>query len=267
MTSQSKLYISDDFRPERTKNFILLLQIRERDFSFAVVYQKELQVYGKNYPLNELLAPQELSDYLSQEYNKVIIGIEPQVFTILPKSLHKDELDVQVSRFLDVNEHEKVYRQSLNDDNFIFFKDGNQMVPQITARYKYYHICFFYKGWIKAISETEANWQNFYIDVQPDAVHLLYFKNNKLRFYNRLSYENTHELVYFVALTLSELQINPVNIKLMLSGEVSLNDETIRALSEYFPKIEINALSLLSRLPQQLTIQEALSLSALNLCA
>lgn len=267
MTSRSNLYISSDFSLERTKNFTLLLQIRANDFSFAVVYQNELKAWGSNQLLSELSNPVELADYLSSDYHQVIIGIEPDVFTIVPKQLYKESIDIDLSRFLNTSNGEKVYKQTLDEENLIFFKYNDGLIDALTSYYRYHQLHFFYKGWINAIAANDTNWQNFYLDVQPDSLHLLYFKNNKLRYYNQFGYTEPQDLVYFVALAFNELRLSAVNTKLIISGQINEGDELMNSLGEFFPKMELSSLIQLSQVPAEVSPQHILSITALLSCA
>jgi hypothetical protein len=264
MTSHSKLYFSDDFSQERAKDYTLLIQIRDTDFNFAVVYQSTLLAWGNGYPHTELTAPADFSMFLnSAEYQKVIIGITPAVFNIIPKALYKEDRLASFARLLDVQATEKVYSQVLDAENQIVFKDTDTILPVLTARYPNHQIVFSYKGWLQAISSAQPAESNLYLDVQPELVHFAYYKENKLRFYNSFKYTGAEELVYFTALTANELQLNPADTHLLISGDADVDQSN---LSVFFPKIDINPIQQLAQLPNGIASQQLLSLTALLLC-
>jgi hypothetical protein len=264
MTSHSKLYFSDDFSQERAKDYTLLIQIRDTDFNFAVVYQNTLLAWGNGYPHAELTAPADFSMFLnSGEYQKVIIGVTPTVFNIIPKQLYKEDRLANFARLLDVQSTEKVYSQVLDAENQIVFKDADTILPILTARYPNHQIVFSYKGWLQAITATESVESNLYLDVQPEEVHFAYFKQNKLRFYNSFKYTGPDELAYFTALTANELQLSPADIQLLISGDADVN---LSSLNDFFPKIDINPIQQLAQLPNGIASQQLLSLTALLLC-
>jgi hypothetical protein len=197
MTSHSKLYFSDDFSPIKAKDYTLLIQIRNTDFSFAVVYQNALLAWGNGYPLSELITPADFIHFLTPvDYQKVIIGLTPLVFNIVPKPLYQEKHAAHLAKLLDVSDTDKIYSQTLDADNQVVFKDSDEILPTLIARYPNHQIVFGYKGWLEAITKTEPAATNLYIDVQATEVHFAYFKQNKLRFYNSFNYADTNDLAY-----------------------------------------------------------------------
>jgi hypothetical protein len=264
MTSHSKLYFSDDFSQDRAKDYTLLIQIRDTDFNFAVVYQSTLLAWGNGYPHAELTAPADFSMFLNPaEYQKVIIGITPAVFNIIPKALYQEDRLANFARLLDVQATEKVYSQVLDTENQLVFKDSDTILPVLTAKYTNHQIVFSYKGWLQAISSTEPVESNLYLDVQPEEIHFAYFKENKLRFYNSFKYSGPDELTYFTALTTNELQLSPTDTQLLISSDA---DVDLSKLNNFFAKIDINPIQQLTQLPNGIASQQLLSLTALLLC-
>jgi len=264
MTSHSKLYFSDDFSPEKAKDYTLLIQIRNSDFSFAVVYQNALLAWGNGYPLSELITPADFIHFLTPtNYQKVIIGVTPLVFNIVPKQLYHEKHAAQLAKLLDVSETDKVYSQTLDADNQVVFKDSDEVIPTLTARYPNHQIVFGYKGWLDAIIKTGPAATNLYMDVQATEVHFAYFKENKLRFYNSFTYTDPNDLAYFTALTTNELQLSVEGTHLVISGDA---DVSLGNLKDFFPNIDINPIEQLQQLPNGITAQQLLSLTALMLC-
>lgn len=265
MTSHSKLYFSDDFSPEQVKNYTLLIQIRNTDFSFAVVNQNALLAWGNGYPLSELITPADFVHFLTPaDYQKVIIGVTPQVFNIVPKQLYQEKHLAQLVKLLDVSETDKVYSETLDADNQVVFKDNDELLPTLTARYQSHKIVFGYKGWLEAIAKTEPAADNLYVDIQATEVHFAYFTESKLRFYNIFKYADPNDLAYFTALTTNELQLNPEDTYLVISGDT---DISLGHLNDFFPNIDSNPIGQLQQLPNGITAQQLLSLTALTLCA
>ncbi|NCD70060.1 DUF3822 family protein [Mucilaginibacter agri] len=268
MTGNSKLYFDDNFSAETTKYYTLLIQIRNTDFSFAVVHQSTLLVWGKNYPLVELASPNELAPYLNPtDYHKVVIGVTPTVFNIVPTKVFNEERVTDFMRVLDVQPSDKAYSQTLDSDNLVLFKDNDQLLPVLTTRYPYHQIVFNYKCWLQTISADNLDSINLYVDIQPNEVHFASYKNNKLRFYNSFNYAGADELAYFTALVANDLQLNQLTTHLIVSGDITTGDSKLANISEFFPKIDISQLKQLEQLPEGVEPQQLLSLTALLLCA
>ncbi len=267
MTSEPKLYFSADFVLERTKDYTLLIQLNIADFSFAIVYQNTLLALAQNYSLNELQHPRDLVLYLDQDFKEVVIGIIPQVFNIVPKSLYKAERVADFARILDLAETDKVYSQSLDADNQVIFKNHDGILPALLTRYPKTDVTFYYKGWLKVLLKSNPSAQNIYLDVQPGTLHIARFVDAKLRFYNSFNYYDISELPYFIAMVINELQLNVYDIKLVISGDTDVNDDVMKALAEYFPHMKINETQQIGHLLSHIPAQHLLSLTALTLCA
>lgn len=267
MTGNSKLYFDDNFSTETAKYYTLLIQIRNTDFSFAVVYQNTLMAWGRNYSLEELVTPNELALYLNPvDYHKVIIGVTPAVFNIVPKSVFNQDRVTDFMRVLDVQPSDKAYTQTLDADNLVLFKDSDQIIPALTARYPYHQIVFTYKYWLQTIADKKAS-TTLYLDIQPNEVHFAYYNNHKLRFYNSFNYAGIGELAYFTALVANELQLDPATASLVVSGDLATNDGKLAEIAEFFPNIDISQLKQLEQLSEGIEPQQLLSLTALMLCA
>lgn len=257
----------DGFSPEKANNYIMLLQVFPESFSFAVTEQKELIAFGKNIPVTELSKPDTYRDVLTAGYSKTVIGLPATAFTLLPRELFKQNGVLDVARFLDVKNTEAVFSQPLNEDNEIVYKTSGELIKTINSRLNLQSAVFGERGWITLLGENYPSDNKIYLDIYPDKVHVLNFRNRKLRFYNAFEFENKDELVYFVASAVKELGFEQNEAELVLNGDFkNANDSEVAYLSEFFEHVEINKLTPDLNLPAHVAAHEVLSVAALSKC-
>jgi hypothetical protein len=222
-------------------------------------------VLKENLDFNELIEPLDGNQMLAAEYSEHIVGIPYTGFTIVPASLFNSEKVADFARFLDVKRDEKVFSQSLDADNQVIFKADNAIINLVAEKFDINSIVFAPKGWIKFTAANNPADNQIYLNVEGSKAGFLNFKEGKLRFYNSFEFEVPDELAYFATLVAGELQLQPGDVTLVLSGEIIPDDENGVRLDRFFGKVELNTMSSLS-LPERTASHDILTLTALSLC-
>jgi len=257
-------YTDNNFNLYQAYSYTLLLQLEAASFSYAVVYQNRLLVSAQNCDLNELSEPKHLSDLLSATYKNIIIGLPATSLTLIPNSLFSEDHVGSFARFLDVKETEKVFAQTLDDQNTIIYKTDGDLVRAV-EKFNLQNTVYTARGWIKAIAKSSPPNDNLYLEIGKDIVHFLYFSSGSLRFYNTFEFKNEDELAYFTAFVAEELNLKPQQTTLVLSGDVSTDDKNMTRLNDFYTKVELNRLKVLD-LPGHIASHKFLALAALSLC-
>ncbi|MBS1523155.1 MAG: DUF3822 family protein [Bacteroidetes bacterium] len=246
-------------------DYTLLIRIGLNSFSYAVAGQGRLLVLKENLELTELTHPSDSNKMLSAGYNQYIVGVPYTDFTLVPASLFNLEKVADFARFLDVKRNEKVFSQPLDADNQVIFKANTALVDVVAEKYGINSIVFTPKGWVKLIATNNPADNQVYLNVEGNKAEFVNFKEGKLRFYNSFAFEVPDELAYFATLVASELQLQPGDVTLVLSGSISPDDENGIRLDRFFGKLVLNNLRALA-LPEQTTSHDILTLTALSLC-
>eukprot|EP01037_Dinobryon_pediforme_P015783 gene15783-15940_t len=189
--------------------------------------------YAEGFNLDELEHPKLLIDVLTAPYRKIIIGLPSSGFTLVPKTLFSEEHASDFARFLDVKETEKVFAQTLDNENVIVFKTDENLVSAV-KRYDLQNVVHTADGWIKAVARS------------------------KLRFYNSFEFKNPDELVYFTTFVTGELNLLAAATTLVISGDISYGDQNLTRLTDFYPRIEINGIKNLPVRPTTDLAKEAL---------
>ncbi|HEY4324921.1 MAG TPA: DUF3822 family protein [Mucilaginibacter sp.] len=264
MGDHNNNFQDSSFTLYKAYSYTLLLQLEAASFNYAVAHNNQLLAWAQNCSLNELTGHGQLTDLLSATYKKVIVGLPATGLTLVPKELFKEDRVADIARFLDVNDHEKVFAQSLDNQNVIIYKTDESLVSAI-EKFGLKNTVYTAKGWITAISKNKPSDDKLYVEVGKDTVQFLYYSLDELRFYNTFEFKNEDELSYFAAFVTQQLELNPKVVKLVLSGDVEIGDKRMKRLAEFFPDIELNTIKMLE-LPEQIAAHKILALAALSLC-
>jgi len=257
-------YHDNSFNLEQAGNYVLLIQVKEASFDYAIVHDNQLLVYVQNTPPDELSSPKHLRGVLSASYKKVVIGLSATALTLVPNGLYDNDQAAAFGRLLDVQDDETILAEPLDGQNHLIYKTGAGIISAI-EKFGLDNIVYTAKGWIKAIAGSSPPNSDLYLNIAGDTVHLLYFSFGSLRFYNRFEFKNADELVYFTACVTEELALSVQETTLFVSGDVYEWDDTVTRLKEFYTNVQLNSLQVLE-LPSQVAAHKILPLAALSLC-
>jgi hypothetical protein len=249
---------------DQAYNYRLLLLVNAGSFSYAVTFKNKLLAYGTDCAIEELTGPKQLQELFSVTYKNVIVGFTSGNFTLVPPYLFNPDRIADFARVLDVKKSEKVLAQVLDDNNFVVYKVTDKQLAAI-EKFNFKKIVFAVKGLVKMIAENNSLNNNIYLNITKNRLEFLYFKLDKLRFYNSFEYKNAEDIGYFSIMVSQELEMQPQYTTLTLSGKINRGDDTFNLLSEFFSDVSINKTQLLEY-PANLPSHQFLSLVSLSLC-
>lgn len=248
-----------------TDNYILVLQMYPMTFSYAIVHKNRLVTMAIDISLDTLHEPGHDHDLLNYNFRQIVTGLPSTGFTLVPTLLYSNERVADIARFLDVHPNEKVLAQPLDNENHIIFKVDESLINRDEPHHLENPV-FLAKGWITAIANHNPQPNNLYLNIDNlNLVEVLYCIDDKVRFFNRFTFFNPDEMVYYVALAAKELDLQPQNLSLVLSGDIELDDRNAIRLAEFFKTVELNDLNLLD-FPAEVKPHKTLALIALSLC-
>jgi hypothetical protein len=261
MTEQT--YNHNTFNLNEAGNYTLLIQVNTKTFDYVITHNEALVSLGINCAIEELTS----LDKLAATYKQTVVALPAKAFTLIPVDLFDADRLADMARILDVKENEKVLAQTLNEYNKIIYKTDEQLVESVNS-FDTKDIKFAPTGWLKAIEQSNPLNIYLHLNISDSRVEFAYFKDGKLRFYNKFEATNADELLYFTVLVSNVLELKPEQTTLILSGNINPDDAQYKSLAEYFFNIKLNSQQVLE-LPADMDIpaHQLLYLSALYLCA
>lgn len=265
MNQQQHYYRDSTLNLAQADNYTLLLQIDNDSFAYAIADGNLLLACETNCSLSELTDPKQLYERLTAEYKNTVIALPAKAFVLIPVSLFNTDNIAEYARLLDVKDDEKVIAQSLDTQNYVVYKVGEQLLNKV-ANYDIKNVVFAPKGWMYAIDRSEPSVIDLFLNINGNQVEFAYYKKNRLRFYNKFEFTSIEDLIYYAVFVSDELELKQNSTALIVSGNVNEEYELYKRLSEYFQVVMINDIRVLD-LPANIQSSQILSLSALSLCA
>lgn len=121
-----------------------------------------------------------------------------------------------------------VYVPYVNINNYFFETFGS---------FKYYHSSSIA---IKAAMETSGFKKDttVFIDVVEDSFLCTIVANNKLLLHNVYTYKTEEDFIYYILFCFEQLQLNPNETPIILSGKIAKNDNLYTILYKYIRHID-----------------------------
>ncbi len=233
----------------------LSIQLSLDGFSFCIINKDLNQVTAINsfsFPDNSPTPEKHLKniiqlfkteELLQKKYHSVNVTHINDLSTFVPKPLFDSEKlknylkynskiyknDYIVYDPIDNHDIVNVYIPFVNINNFILEKFGSFeykhsstiLVENLLNTYKY--------------SEHPHLFANIY----KNHFEIVIIANNKLSFYNSFKYKTKEDFIYYILFTAEQLQLNPENFKLVLSGKINKKNDLYQIAYKYIRNVSL----------------------------
>lgn len=233
-------YSDSDFYQLDTAGFQLLITLNEEYFSYAIrdnLTQNLVKVIT-NQSVATLFNDLINTNLFSSDYQKTIIAVQSNSFCLIPESIFNEEDTSEYAAFLSVKEADLILTDHIeNGQNKVIYTFPEQLIRQIEVHFPSAEIVFAEKSWIKTACKSADINQSLHLYLTEKRLHILLPEQGNIRFYNQFDCSTTDELVYYTALVASQLQLNPEETTLILSGRIETETEQILCLQQYFKAV------------------------------
>ncbi len=76
-----------------------------------------------------------------------------------------------------------------------------------------------------------------FLNVAENSFDLIYFKDNKLHFYNQFAFNTKEDFIYFLLTAIEQLKLNPESVELLLSGKIDKSDAVYEIIYRYIRQV------------------------------
>jgi len=255
MPSRFKIHNSffdKSFATDNTSDYYLCLQTGNRSVSYGI-FNPDSNKYialesftaGHSNPDKDIHGLKNLLEekaWLKQPFRKVFFVIDHPLSTLIPPSLFIEEEAMNYLKFNHpVAENDTALFNHLKTANIItVFGMAKTSMDEAAATWN--NISFFHSTSV-IIESLQINYKNkadnstLFLNVRDGGFDLVYFKNNKLHFYNFFRYNTKEDFIYFLLTAIEELQLNPEQLKLILSGEIDKSSILYEMIYRYIRTI------------------------------
>ncbi len=127
------------------------------------------------------------------------------------------------------NEIINVYIPYVKINNYIFEKFNS---------FKYYHYSTLLIEEFRKRINSSFN-ELVFLNINDKFIDLIYFKKNKLNFYNSFNYKSNEDILYYLLFSLDQLSLDKEKNLISCYGKITLDSELYELLYSYIKNIEI----------------------------
>lgn len=175
--------------------------------------------------------------------DKITVLVDDEAYTLVPKSLFvesaaKDYLIYHATEELISNG--EIIQSSIGEVVGLF------LIPKairevISSVFKDAVIDSYNMGLLKYSDRLTAKSTTYFgcVSISGDSFDLLVKKRGQLHFFNRFSFSSKEDFIYFLLMTLQQLEIKPTDIELEVIGKIEKNSSLFDLMLRYFPTVDV----------------------------
>ncbi len=187
------------------------------------------------------------NEWLSLRYHSISIIYECKKSTLIPVPLFTENEKETYSEFnfkLDENSHIN-YEKLSNLDAVILYEIPDQIMETFKTLFPSHRLISQPGVLIESLLILNKNLpaqKKFFVNVRNSALDILIIDKRQLLYFNSFEYKSIEDFIYFVIFVLDQLQINPEEVDLVLSGSIDKNSELFEILYKYVRNIRFQTL-------------------------
>ncbi len=245
-------FFDKSFAAGNTADYYLCLQAGTKTISYSVFNPGtkkfivlESFISADTKPGDETTGLKYLLDektWLKQPFSKVFLIIDNPYSTLIPPPLFsEEEAMMYLSYNHPVDDHYTARFNQLRTAGIVTVFGMTKTLTELAEEtwnninYKHCSSVIIESLLINYKNKTDNN--TLFLNVRDGGFDLVYFKNNKLHFHNFFRYNTKEDFIYFLLTTVEELQLNPEQLKLMLSGEIDKSSILYEMIYRYIRSI------------------------------
>jgi hypothetical protein len=240
--------------PEQNK---LLLQLSSISLTFTIFNQelnKFLSIESIDFSeikrINEIAV--RLNDYfnnhdrLKQSYRSVKIFFETNKSTIIPTPLFDPEEKVDFSKFnFLIEDQETLLFDKLNNlDAYLLYTFPNPLIKVVEncfpGHQHYSHSGALTESLI-ILNKNQNNRKTFHVNVRESNLDIHILDGHQLLYFNTFHYTSKEDFIYFIIFVLEQLQLNPEEVELILSGKIDRNSALFETLYKFVRNVSFQS--------------------------
>ena len=245
-----ELITDQSFDLNRTREYILSIQVSLDGFSFSVIHPHENRLMAlKNTPVTiseEKFLPRRLTEWMNQEelFNHPFSGIKicynsPKV-TLMPSSFSPEKNNDEIFNLLfGQDTQSRVMQKSIEPLNAdLLFSIPYHLLNLFDEKWDDYTL--FHPAAVLAeiacnIFSSSPAGILLHFDTQSFLLFL--FQNQSLILFNRFNFSHVNDIIYYLMTAMKQNEIKTRNCKLLLSGNIREEEEVENLLKNYFNQI------------------------------
>jgi len=261
MTLQLTPYISyfdKSFKESQTRNYTLSVQLWLNGLVFTVYNPDKNKFVGvEQYNFIDIASSEQLPSFLGKILNNrpsfafphktVIFTYQNKYSTLIPAPLfNEDKKNLYLGFNQPFQENSRIVFDKLKNHQTVnIYYIPNPVVEKIKDFWPNAKILHFSTALIESLTvnfKNKTDNKTLFVNLRKHCFDLVYFKENKLHFYNTFDFNTKEDFIYFLLISIDQLLLNPEDVKLIIIGDIDKTDEAYSMINQY-----INHYSFISR--------------------
>jgi len=171
-------------------------------------------------------------------YQSVFFTYQNKYSTLIPEALfNKDKKNLYLGYNQPFQENSRIVFDKLKNNQAVnIYYILNPVVEKVKDFWPNAKILHFSTALIESLT---ANFKNktdnktLFVNLRENCFDLVYFKENKLHFYNTFDFNTKEDFIYFLLISIDQLLLNPEDVTLVIIGNIKKTDETYSMINQY----------------------------------
>jgi len=242
-------YFDKSFKESQTRSYKLSIQLWYNGLVFTVYNSEKNKFLGvESYSFSDIESINQIPSFLGKvlnnrpsfafPYESVFLMYQNSFSTLIPLPLFNEE---QKNLYLGFNQPFQensriVFDDVKNSEAVNIYYLPNLLVEKAKDFWPNVSILHFSTGLIESLSvnfKNKVDTKTLFVNLNDSSFDLVYFKENKLHYYNSFDFLTKEDFIYFLLISLDQLLLNPEDVNLIISGNISKTDDTYRMIHQY----------------------------------
>lgn len=176
-----------------------------------------------------------------KKFEKVIISILNKDFTIIPEA-YSNSSDIKdfLSFSSGIAEIKNPLSHTIKNVKFcyVFEQELIQVIEKVFSNAVIRHAGAINNTLL--FSNHSLINTNLFLAVSDGFIEIAAKEKNELLFYNVFNYENNEDVLYYLLFMMEQFNLNPLQIRLSISGELTTDDALILSIKKYIKQVNFS---------------------------
>ena len=242
-------FFDKSFRESHTRSYTLSIQLWLNDLIFTIYNPEKNKFIGiEAYSFPDIENIGQLPSFLGKivnnrpnfafPYGKVFLLYQNQYSTLIPEPLFiEDQSKLYLKFNQPVQENNRVVFDSLKNNqaaNIYYLPIA--VIEKVKDLWPNAKMLHFSTSLIESLSinfKNKVDTKTLFVNLRKDCFDLVYFKENKLHYYNSFEFRTKEDFIYFLLISIDQLKLNPEDVNLIISGNIDKTDDTYNMIHQY----------------------------------
>ncbi len=242
-------YLDKSFKDSHTRSYIMAMQLNLHGLAFFLFNPEKNKFLGlEAYRFDE---PKQANDipgifdlilnhhpWFAFPYLDFYFLIQNNYSTLIPDPLFDKQ---NKNLYLGFNQpfredHRIVFDQLKNTQTANVYYLANPIAEKVKEFWPNVHIYHYSSALIEGLSvnfKNKMDPNNLFIDCHEDNFDLVYFKENRLFYFNNFNYRTKEDFIYFLLSSIEQLMLNPEEVQLIMMGQMDKASPEYEMIYQY----------------------------------